>query len=190
MPTAKQTAYLRLTRDFPGITIQQLAKAFNERWHARTGQETDKNAYQCVAKMRSAGWIRAGEPSLGRGLGHHLTETGVALAGLDAIPPGSPPVYSGSPKPTRFVDGLGAPAMVGPVVDVHEQTRQAYAEATAPKRGDLVIHNIRMALQDARRAHEKIVDSRGGPQVLVDIRAAATIRALELITDRLAKAAP
>ena len=193
MATEKQTAYLRIIRDIPGSTVQQLALAYDDRFGAGNGQsESSKAAYQCLAKMRSNGWIRAGEPSLGRGMGHHLTLVGGALAGLAPLPPTTLPGYAGksypgSPEPTRFVDGAGAPAMVGPVDSVHEQVRQAYAATQEPKlpKGDGSLYNIRSALQDAKRAHEKILDARGGPQVLVDIRFTHILRALDLLVDRL-----
>jgi hypothetical protein len=53
------------------------------------------------------------------------------------------------------------------------------------KGGDLSLYNIRSALQEARTVHDKILESRGGPQVLVDIRFTAIIRALDLLVERL-----
>jgi hypothetical protein len=102
----------------------------------------------------------------------------------EAKPPAKGFMYKGSPEPTRFVpSGFKA---VGPVIEVGPDGRQQYAAPHEPsKRTDLSLLQIRTALQQARAAHEKIVDSRGGPQVLVDLRADATIRALDLLVDRL-----
>jgi len=126
-------------------------------------------------------------------LGHYLTDVGKAKMPSGAVPErrGMPRVEDPPTTPSAVAKTLGefneerkeqlSRAYDSPLT----QAAKGYAPPhSPPKRNDLQLYNIRSAIQEARSIHEKILETRGGPAVMVDARFAALIRAVDLLADK------
>lgn len=208
----KQAAFLRIVRDNPGVTNNGASRIYREQT-TDASKHNVKCLLAMMDALPPSG-KHAGRPAYcerREGGGIYLTPEGVtAIADYDKR---NGFVYRGKPMAPRFDEKQAAAAHTGSVVAGYTDPNggaqpfpERDPEAPTPRRrawemlpgrkpspeprpsskgGDLSLYNIRSALQEARSVHEKILESRGGPQVLVDIRFTAIIRALDLLVERL-----